>query len=366
MSLSEKIKNEIIEFNRKVVEFDCKPSYALSFALANKGLDSTNITKVVYEPADFDGTEENGYLEIVLDKLSKTIRNHSKAYTTLMVEDGTAFLLIDLLGDFLVGYVQAMSRESTVIVSIRVASDLRETVKGFFEDSGLITEEPPYVNRWYIAGDKLAHDKSIVNNILEMKPEAFYPYLDTTPAELWKDFKESNSNVMLFIGPPGTGKSSFIMEMLKTRGFDGKIWLADTPEAVMNSAFISAIRGLDNHSVVAVEDADSLVAKREDGNVIMSGLLNTTAGLVQTNTKIIISTNLPNLRSVDEALLRPGRMYRSIEFRALDAEEATKLREAMELPVVEFDPKGKYTLAEVLNWRENDCVRKAQKLGFCT
>jgi ATP-dependent 26S proteasome regulatory subunit len=41
--------------------------------------------------------------------------------------------------------------------------------------------------------------------------------------------------------------------------------------------------------------------------------------------KIIFTTNLPNMRDIDEALLRPGRCYASVSTRQLDRADAAKL-----------------------------------------
>ena len=41
--------------------------------------------------------------------------------------------------------------------------------------------------------------------------------------------------------------------------------------------------------------------------------------------KIVFTTNLPNMRDIDEALLRPGRCYASVSTRPLDRTDAAKL-----------------------------------------
>ena len=45
--------------------------------------------------------------------------------------------------------------------------------------------------------------------------------------------------------------------------------------------------------------------------------------------KLIFSTNLPNVRDVDEALLRPGRCFALVPFRALTPAEELALADAM-------------------------------------
>ncbi|MBW6072289.1 hypothetical protein, partial [Pseudomonas aeruginosa] len=114
---------------------------------------------------------------------------------------------------------------------------------------------------------------------------------------------------------------------------------------------------------IITEDSDKMVAKREDGNSNMAGLLNATAGLVSTKTKIIISTNLPTLRDVDEALVRPGRAFDILTFKTLTAEQANDARIANGLEPVDFVGNN-FTLAEALNTDAASSPRKANRIVF--
>lgn len=81
--------------------------------------------------------------------------------------------------------------------------------------------------------------------------------------------------------------------------------------------------------------------------------------------KIIFPTNLPNLRVVDEALLRPGRAFKVIEFKRLSYDEANTARAAINLPnIVSKDTTDTYTLAEALNYTEGISVPTTTRLGF--
>lgn len=196
---------------------------------------------------------------------------------------------------------------------------------------------------------------------------AAYPFMDQTPGEVWTDFAASKSNVLLLIGPPGTGKSSFTMEMLNSRGWDHPTYLADSDEVLNNPALINFVRDLPKGSVVVTEDSDAFVAKREDGNSLMSGLLNATAGLISTDTKFVISTNLASLAKVDPALIRPGRTFKVLHFRKHTHDEAMTARAALGLPHLELPNDGSgLTLAEILNTEDNtlESGREVRKFGF--
>lgn len=193
----------------------------------------------------------------------------------------------------------------------------------------------------------------------------FYPFLQEHehPEVLWHDFAASTSNVLLLIGPPGTGKSSFIRGMLQSRGWDENIYLADHEDIIMHHHLADYIRDMPKGSVLVTEDSDKMVAKRSDGNHNMAALLNATNGIIPTDTKIIISTNLPDLRRVDDALLRPGRAFNVLKFRALTLEEAYALRDKMQLPTMELKSStNELTLAETLNY--NPSFKRQTHIGF--
>jgi hypothetical protein len=196
---------------------------------------------------------------------------------------------------------------------------------------------------------------------------AAYPFLEETPEELWKNFQASKSNVLLLIGPPGTGKSSFLMSLLNARGWENDTYLADSDEVLSSPGLVNFIRDVSQRSVVVTEDSDRLVAKREDGNSVMSGLLNATAGLISTDTKFMVSTNLTSLSKVDTALIRPGRTYKVLHFRKLTRDEALYARQALDLPYLDLPDDGNgFTLAEVLNTEENtlESGRQVRQFGF--
>ena len=181
----------------------------------------------------------------------------------------------------------------------------------------------------------------------------FYPNFNFTPADLMKQFEESNSNVILIYGVPGTGKSNWMMEMINARGWDDKIYLADRMDVLGHPGFPDFVRELPAGSIVLTEDSDVLVQKRTEGNVSMSALLNATAGIVARDVKLIISTNLTSTRDIDEALLRKGRCFRTLKFKPMNAQQACEIREMLNLDPFEFKANATdITLAEAVNAHE--------------
>lgn len=193
----------------------------------------------------------------------------------------------------------------------------------------------------------------------------FYPYFNFTPAEFFKEFSVSNSNVALIYGVPGTGKSNWMMEVINARGWDDKIYLADRMDVLGHPGFPDFIRELPAGSIVLTEDADILVKKRTEGNVSMSALLNATAGIVARDIKLIICTNLTSTREIDDALLRPGRCFRVLKFQNLNNEQANDIRDMMSIdPFVFKEGRTDITLAEAINAHEVGEGHQKTGMGF--
>lgn len=195
--------------------------------------------------------------------------------------------------------------------------------------------------------------------------DSMFPSIELSPSQMWEEFRKSKSNVMLLIGKPGLGKSSYIREMIRSTEKKNKIYVVDSQKVALHPSLADFIRGRDSGSVFVIEDADSIVKSRELGNESMQPLLNVASGVIPTDTKLIISTNLPSIKDVDEALLRPGRMFKILEFEEMSVTEANQIRSEMDLPDVDFGDKKTLTLAEAINWHElNGEVIKKPSFGF--
>ena len=102
-----------------------------------------------------------------------------------------------------------------------------------------------------------------------------------------------------------------------------------------------------------IEDADEFLTKRESGNTSMKRLLNIADGLTSNKEKkVIFTSNITNLNSIDSALLRPGRCYDAVKFEHLNTEQATKAAQDLELDL-SLIVKSSYTLAELFAIKNN-------------
>lgn len=189
---------------------------------------------------------------------------------------------------------------------------------------------------------------------------ACYPYFQLTPEQYWDKFSASDENIMLLIGQAGTGKSTFILSMLNQRGWDN-VYLIDSDFVLDYPATVQHIPSLPLGSVLIIEDTDNFISARETGNKQMSALLNLSAGVATSSLKIILSTNLPTLKSVDKALVRAGRCFDILSFKKLTSQQVNPAREVLGRNPIEIIDDKEYTLAEALNDKPD---AKVKKFGF--
>ena len=76
--------------------------------------------------------------------------------------------------------------------------------------------------------------------------------------------------------------------------------------------FVDFITGL--HDAFVIEDADHLLQPRTDGNQNLHRFLMVADGVVRAqNRKIIFTTNLPNIGSIDDALARSSQQLPALK-----------------------------------------------------
>lgn len=234
---------------------------------------------------------------------------------------------------------------------LKIYSSDEKTIQKVYDKltSVLCTEKNiPHIT-WYYRDGPAVKDIDVDLNISNLPCEEFYPFLkekNQTLNEYYESFKNSGSSVLVLIGPPGTGKTSFIKGYLHYT--ESNAMTSSEPEVLYSdNMFINFITAKTN--VFVVEDADKYLQPREDNNPIMHKVLNASDGLLSMpkTKKMIFSTNLPGTSSIDPALIRPGRCFEVLTFGELDSDHITKISE--KFGIKDVPDKEGIVLADLMN-----------------
>jgi hypothetical protein len=177
----------------------------------------------------------------------------------------------------------------------------------------------------------------------------------------------------IFDGPPGTGKTSLISEMIrrleKTHVFYSLPVSQDrvlsAPELVPFWQKQNTRHG-DRVKVIVMEDAERLLWRRNgDNREAVSSLLNIADGLMgrMLRLHIICSVNA-KMEDLDPAVLRPGRLMNHRRFDPLSRETAARLATDRGLAFAPNEWSEGYTLAEVLNPGASEPFAEKPPIGF--
>lgn len=245
-----------------------------------------------------------------------------------------------------------------------LVTELKDLVSVKFPKKGVVVDiaNTSSVNGKYIPNRVFIND----NDICEIKP-SFYPNLVLSVEEYQRKFIESNQNILILLGPPGTGKSKFLKNMIVKRGL--KSFVIQNSEVFKTSNAIDYCND-EIYDIIIIEDNDVILDKRARGNLNMSNLLNISDGVASSGKKIVFSTNLEDVSSIDEAILRPGRCFDVLHFDHLNREQAAEVLKDLNKENFDLSEKEYWTLAELFNERNSYSTRKIdvsstrKRIGF--
>ena len=184
------------------------------------------------------------------------------------------------------------------------------------------------------------------------------------------DFFNGDENVLVFVGPAGTGKTKLIRHMLReSKSYDFNKIIYTTSSKVLESDELFN-EFMTSKAILVLEDIDFHLQDRKDYNPLMYKLLGSSDGLITSRGKIIISTNVDSENKIDEALIRPGRCFDTAKFRLLNMGEANNL--LYELGSENYlQDKGEYSLSQIYRFSKTGRLdnnqekkKKENKLGF--
>lgn len=215
--------------------------------------------------------------------------------------------------------------------------------------------------------------------------DEFYPFIKGGVDRLIDGFYKSKSDVIIFSGVAGSGKSSLIRHFFAVNE-SMQFIMVDNPAVYQNPKAFGALMNLvhdkcseakksddDNGKVVPVtlilEEMDfAIQSKKEDQSGTLARLLSLSSGVVKLPLKIAITTNLATVDMIDPNLRRAGRTHKVIAFRPLSVVEANDARRAVnQKPIMDYGVK-EVTLAIALNYVDGETdvedVKNSQKRGM--
>jgi len=214
---------------------------------------------------------------------------------------------------------------------------------------------------WIYAGDGSSVTIPLLGDKLPVSE--MYPFLEGESVENYYDrYLQSDASILLLIGPPGTGKTTFIRGLLH---HIGKNAIVTYDEAILQKDYVFARFIEDDSGVMVLEDSDNFLKSRRDGNSMMHRFLNVGDGLITVkNKKLVFSTNLPSINDIDPALIRPGRCFDIINFSNYTPEQARLLAKKLNIDFKEEENKKDYSLAELFHQQRTFKKLESRKLGF--
>lgn len=301
----------------------------------------------------YNKTEFEHMLQAVFDRDKfKMLKNN---------EDDQIFL-VSKNEDFLVEF--DLNIGSGIIDAIYEGS---ETEVNHFDTEVLKYLEESNVNLTWVYMVKGDLDKADIRFTNKNKViDEMYPFLKGESIQsYYARYMKSSAPILLLIGPPGTGKTSFIKGFIDHIG-QGAYFSYDKDVLTDDGFFIEFVTG--RKPLMVIEDCDLMIGRRTEGNEMMNRFLNVADGFLNMQgKKMIFTTNLQSLDDVDPALLRKGRCFDILHFDKLTYKQAENLAKVAGIPF--NGDKDEYTIADVFcaedrqSGVEQDTAEK-RKVGF--
>lgn len=175
-----------------------------------------------------------------------------------------------------------------------------------------------------------------------------------------------DKGVALLYGPPGTGKTTLLRYLIsEVSAHKDVIYLPpDLTRELASPNFLNFLMRRPE-SVLIIEDAENVIkARGEHNHQAVANLLNLTDGLLSDclGIQIVCSFNC-EINKIDPALLRKGRLIAKHYFDKLNVEQAQKLCDAQQIPLVVTEPM---TLAEIFYHADTppEAVTEKPRIGF--
>lgn len=336
---------------------DYKGDVQNEYYLAAASLNDHYITKIVDARSKQQLDTTNWKEELVVDSRTwiEHIRNDYPDFQKIEFGQNTGMVIDHKNLNFIDYTINSNSIQVSLYGSYDFVKDSSEEMRDKFTIAKCHIE-------WVYSGDGSSVNIPLLPEKLPISE--MYPFLgDESIEEYYDRYLQSSSSILLLIGPPGTGKTTFIRGLLH---YASKNAIVTYDEKILERDYVFSRFIEDEVGVMVIEDADNFLKSRSEGNTMMHRFLNVGDGLISVRgKKLIFSTNLPSVRDIDPALIRPGRCFDVVSFDNYTLEEAEKISKKLN---VKFDRKenktDKYSLAEIFFKQKNSNPKQTVKMGF--
>lgn len=299
------------------------------------------------EKYDQNGRFFDKFVTDKIDDFSTTVKHIWQSISTEWnldhIDSDLACIYEPQLGFMMIEYIKP-----NIVLTVRGPEEFIKQCSKFKSKSSFGN----HVTLWFTDTTGTTQSKKIPFTIDNYAIDEMYPYFDKPIDDYYKGYMDSPSPILLLLGEPGTGKTTFLRTFLSRHNLDCTLTYCETTMKSDNFYFNFLMS--DSSDILIIEDADTILKSRENfGNHIMTKLLNFSEGLVPISSKkkIVFTTNLESERDVDPALVRPGRCYDILKFRPLKGEEVGKLQRKIGHEVTPVT--GEKTVAEIFSSRGN-------------
>lgn len=176
---------------------------------------------------------------------------------------------------------------------------------------------------------------------------------------------DEKSGLIMLHGVKGTGKSTYIKHLVASNPDKKFVYVpANLINLLGDPGFGSFLTTLNKH-IIVLEDCENVIRDRQTSNSMASAvsmLLNMTDGILSDDLSIkFICTFNEDVKNIDSALLRKGRMISKYEFKNLDVDKANALLKELEIDATTDKPMS---LAEIYHYDDDNYDNTRKSISF--
>lgn len=183
---------------------------------------------------------------------------------------------------------------------------------------------------------------------------------------------DDSSGLLILHGEKGTGKSTYIRHLISTNPEKRFVYVPSSMVSILGQPnFSTFLMTLQNHIIILEDCEDAIKDRKSNGTpAAVSLLLNLTDGLLSDGLGLkFICTFNDDVKNIDTALLRKGRLVSKYEFKLLTTDKANALLEELYLEGYENGDYSIYpnttspmSLANIYNFYEDSYEKERKKI----